>query len=642
MTADDPYLPLAFSLASSPGAYAILAGAGVSKGAGLPSAWDIEVDLVRQIAQRDNAAITIGDNNAEEWYSDHYGKALTYSSVIEELARTPHERQALLRGYFEPDKADSQDAVPTPSTAHRAIAQLVEMGVINVIVTMNFDRLFEQALHERGIQPTVVATEADAQGLGPLRLIQACVIHLHGDYLNPTSMLNTEAELKGYSPHMGELLTHVLRDYGLLVAGWSVTHDTALREAATANCTKRFSLGWIEPGRITEAAGQLVTKHSAIVINAKADEAFAHMADQIIAILEKQSRHPLTVQVAVSRIKRQLAGQSPAISAHDMLADELTRLHELPAFAPTNYNDTDSTRFAQLLSRVIEASRVPAAVIAVLAYWGEDDTDRWWTLDLQRLARITPQSGSLWLINLPLVAASILFYAAGVASVAAQDYKRVTRLFDLDGEPISSMGGPTPITTMLAPDFGDTGMSALQHKGVVTAILIEALGLSSDLIDDAWQLFEILRLATQLVAGSDVTASAQAVAAADSRASATREYDPTADATAARDKRDILGNLAKQCHPAGLHLLSVDKCYEAGSGRRWGSPGAERLASEVGREGRLHPLAAALDIDPIVIEVALRAVSRAVGQAAEKHPANWVNGVLPNEVWLDSTTEIGR
>jgi hypothetical protein len=65
VTADDPYLPLAFSLASNPGACAVLAGAGVSKGAGLPSAWDIEVDLVRKIAQRDNAEmspVTSGDS----------------------------------------------------------------------------------------------------------------------------------------------------------------------------------------------------------------------------------------------------------------------------------------------------------------------------------------------------------------------------------------------------------------------------------------------------------------------------------------------------------------------------------------------------------------------------------------------------
>jgi len=65
-----------------------LAGAGVSKGAGLPSAGDIEVDLVRQIAQCDKATVVIDDDNAEQWYADNYGRALSYSSVIEEVAHT--------------------------------------------------------------------------------------------------------------------------------------------------------------------------------------------------------------------------------------------------------------------------------------------------------------------------------------------------------------------------------------------------------------------------------------------------------------------------------------------------------------------------------------------------------------------------
>jgi hypothetical protein len=47
---------------------------------------------------------------------------------------------------------------------------------------MNFDRLFEQVLRELQIEPTVVATEADARGLAPLHTVQHCIIHLHGDY----------------------------------------------------------------------------------------------------------------------------------------------------------------------------------------------------------------------------------------------------------------------------------------------------------------------------------------------------------------------------------------------------------------------------------------------------------------------------
>jgi len=38
----------------------------------------------------------------------------------------------------------------------------MQAGVIKVIVTMNFDRLFEQALRELQIEPTIVATDTSA------------------------------------------------------------------------------------------------------------------------------------------------------------------------------------------------------------------------------------------------------------------------------------------------------------------------------------------------------------------------------------------------------------------------------------------------------------------------------------------------
>src|SRR6476469_1075043 len=93
---DDPFLPLAFSLYSNPGAYAVLAGAGVSRGAGLPTAWDIVVDLIAQMADQD-----IDADTASDWYEKRYGKQPTYSDVVHQLALTQTERQTLLRKYFE-------------------------------------------------------------------------------------------------------------------------------------------------------------------------------------------------------------------------------------------------------------------------------------------------------------------------------------------------------------------------------------------------------------------------------------------------------------------------------------------------------------------------------------------------------------
>ena len=167
---DDPFLPLAFSLFSNSGAYAVLAGAGVSRGAGLPTAWDIVVDLISQIAGDDADELT--SDTAAAWYEKRFGQTPTYSDVVEKLALTPTERQGLLRKYFEPS-VDDHGAAFGPSGAHRAIARMMQVGLIRVVLTMNFDRLFEQALRELQIEPTIVATEADAQGLAPLHTVQS-------------------------------------------------------------------------------------------------------------------------------------------------------------------------------------------------------------------------------------------------------------------------------------------------------------------------------------------------------------------------------------------------------------------------------------------------------------------------------------
>ncbi len=637
VTSDDPYLPLAFSLASNPGAYAVLAGAGISKGAGLPSARDIEVDLVRKIARRDEAAIVIDDSNAERWYEENYGKQLTYSSVIEDVAPLPHERQALLHRYFESAGDEDQASVPIPpSAAHRAIAQLVELGIIRVVVTTNFDRLFEQALTERGIQPTIVATEADAQGLGPLRLVQACIVHLHGDYLNPTSMLNTAAELNGYGEHMGALLRYVFVDYGLVVAGWSCRHESALREAATAFCTKRFTMGWVEPGPITDAAGQLISAHPAVIFETTADDAFGHLADQVVAMRETGARHPFTVAVAANRIKHYLIQQSPAISAHDMVAEEFNRLRDLPEFNLDNYSSSDSNYAQTLTARVVEATRIPMAAVAVLAFWGDRDTEKWWIPNLQRLVSITPRSGSLWLINLPLVATSILFYAGGVAAVCSQRYERLTALFALHGES-PAMVGPVPVSLMLTFDPSAIRLTASARFHAVGSTLAEALGLGSDVIEEAWQLFEILRLASQLMGADQFDVAIKKYAAADRRRDATGSLDQTAQLQAEANKNSILDDISKHCRPGGLHLCAVQKVYSRRGGSRWGSPIAERVAEEINREGDLHPVVTGWGVNPVGIEFALRAVSRAVGDAANRHLANRPSGgVMPDKIWLDT------
>jgi len=66
-----------------------------------------------------------------------------------------------LHSYIELTERGREEGKKIPTPAHKALADLVRAGYVRVIVTTNFDRLMENTLRERGVEPTIVAS-ADA------------------------------------------------------------------------------------------------------------------------------------------------------------------------------------------------------------------------------------------------------------------------------------------------------------------------------------------------------------------------------------------------------------------------------------------------------------------------------------------------
>lgn len=626
---DDPFLPLAFSLYSNPGAYAVLAGAGVSRGAGLPTAWDIVVDLIAQMADDGEE---INADSASSWYEKRYGSPPTYSAVVNQLALTRAERQALLRKYFE--TADDSTEQIRPSVAHRAVARLMKAGTIHVVLTINFDRLFEQALQELGIEPTVVATDADAQGLAPLHTLRNCIIHLHGDYLNALSMRNTTAELAGYPRHMKSLVRRVVTDYGLLVAGWSALYDPALREAVAAHYPSRFTMGWVSPGPLSPDVLSLTESKKAVVFQTTADDAFGHLADEVEAMRDRRARHPLTLDVAVGRIKRQLAGVGPAIAAHDMLVSEFARLRDVPALRSHGRLDSDRAHYESSLNQVGEACRLPVGCCAALAYWGDAKTDRWWLPEIERFGRIDIAGGTIRLIHLPLVAATLLFYGVGVAAVAAERFDLLRVLFQLRVNRVGHL--PRPASEILTPATTVEG-NYVQLYDAILAVVGDALGLDAQPVDEALQVFEILRLATQLVETEDYEAQIKQFAAANSEiADAT---NVAAQLQASTGRRNVVDTVAARCSAHDTHLFAAERQYEAERGRRWSSPIAERLSDEITRQRESHPVIIGLQLGVTGAQLALQSVGASVAIAAKQLEWQAIPvgsaGFIPSEFWLD-------
>jgi hypothetical protein len=66
----ESYLALAFALRATPGAYAVLLGAGVSISAGMPAAWDVQQQLISDLARAQGEEPDV-DRQVIPWGSGH-------------------------------------------------------------------------------------------------------------------------------------------------------------------------------------------------------------------------------------------------------------------------------------------------------------------------------------------------------------------------------------------------------------------------------------------------------------------------------------------------------------------------------------------------------------------------------------------
>jgi len=140
---NEPALKLAMSMHANPGVYALLISSGVSKSVGIPTGWEIVLDLIRKVAAMERLERS---SELETWYQQRFGEAPDYSKLLDRLTTTPAERMKLLQPYFEPTEEEQEQSLKAPTPTHRAIATLAKHGYVRMILTTNFDRLIEMAL----------------------------------------------------------------------------------------------------------------------------------------------------------------------------------------------------------------------------------------------------------------------------------------------------------------------------------------------------------------------------------------------------------------------------------------------------------------------------------------------------------------
>ncbi|MEE9247072.1 MAG: alpha/beta fold hydrolase [Dehalococcoidia bacterium] len=352
----DPQVSLAFALHSNPGAYAALIGSGVSVGAGIPTGWQVVLDLISKVAR------VLGEDPGDDlagWYQERFGEEPDYSKLLDTLAKSPAERSALLRGYFEPTAEERARGVKVPGAAHTALAELAATGHLRLFVTTNFDRLIEQALEAAGVTPRVLSTPDSILGSPPLSQAGCTVLKLHGDYLD-TRIKNTPGELDSYDEVVDALLDRIIDEHGFIVCGWSAAWDTALRRAFERSKIRRYTTYWADVVPPGEHASHLIELlHGEFVQVKGADAFFTDMVDKLRSLddgggVKTESKTPEIVCIPRTRY----AKSGDVHIAFQVFGEGPVDVVMAPGFVSHIENYWTEPRFARWLERLGQGCRV--------------------------------------------------------------------------------------------------------------------------------------------------------------------------------------------------------------------------------------------------------------------------------------------
>lgn len=419
----DALTRIAFSIYGSPGVYALLVGSGLSRGAGIPTGWEVTLDLVRRLA------IAQGENPQPDWaawYRAKFDKEPNYSELVADLASSPAERQAILHGYIEPTSEDREEGRKVPTAGHLAIADLVHDGYVRVILTTNFDRLLENALRERGVEPTVIDSVDALHGAEPLTHTACHLVKLHGDYKD-ARIRNTDAELAEYSSELNAHLNRILDEHGLVVCGWSGEWDKALYGAIMRNPSRRYSLYWAARGSLQDHGERIIAHRSGhLVPIVDADDFLGKLRDRVQTIAQTRRRDPRSVELLVESTKRFIARPEYAIELNDLLESEVRRLQQLVEKS-TPQATLDAKGVQSICAFYESASEPLGRMFGVLGRWGKGTE---YEIVTSAFSALWPKAGSAGsgLHLLRYYPAVLLLWSYGVGLTFANQWIALYRL----------------------------------------------------------------------------------------------------------------------------------------------------------------------------------------------------------------------
>jgi hypothetical protein len=414
----DPIVSLSVALAEAPGSCAFFLGSGVSRDAGVPTGGEILREGLRRLHQLDaNADQPADDEALDAWQAETGREHITYSDVLELIAPDQAIRREYLAGFF---------AAAEPGQTHERLAALAVRGLVKVFVTTNFDRLLEHALQARGVEPVVLASDADLEAATPREHAGCVVIKPHGDYLRQT-IRNTPEELAELEPGLTQEISEVFDRYGVVVIGYSGSDAAIARTLRDRR--SRYGLWWVARGELGQPAAELVEATGGRVVRRETAAEFLRDLERRLRVFEE---HPsgITPPVIHDEVLA-LVRANDAVGLEETLRRE-GNWYESAILEVRDALNTLGHPTAETVAAAWETLR--PALERRLASWiplGIHSPDRFGA-EVERLARSlerVPLAGgvTLWLES-PEYAAAWLAYVAGALLTRVEQFMSVASI----------------------------------------------------------------------------------------------------------------------------------------------------------------------------------------------------------------------
>ena len=423
---NDLIIQMSFSIYSNPGVYAVLLGSGISRSAGILTGYEITLDLASKLSTMIEKKEV---KDVSKWYKNYFKEDMNYSKIITKLAKTRSERSNLLKPYFEPTEKEKEEGKKIPTKAHRSIARLVKYGYLRMILTLNFDRLMEEALTAEGINPHVISSVDSIKGTPPPIHSNCILFKIHGDYLD-SRIRNTVEELEKYPNKYNKYLDRIFDEYGLIICGWSSDYDIALRNAMQRIKNRRYSAYWTVKGSLSQTGKELLNfiRATEVPIN-NADQFFSNALDNTESLMKFKKSHPLTSEIAIESVKRFLS-KNEYIKCHDLVKEETERVHKLVTSEKFNVGvKCEKEVYQNRMHNYESAINVLLPIMNTITYFG---SGKYLELIVSTIERLLPEmnyryrGGLHWLQIYP---ALLLEYSIGIVALYAKNFEALTNLF---------------------------------------------------------------------------------------------------------------------------------------------------------------------------------------------------------------------